>query len=204
MIHELRTYTLKPGSVPEFEARFKEALTIRMKYSKLAAFWHTEIGPLNQVLHLWPYDDLNHRTETRAAAVKEPSWPPDVGEYIVNMESEILIPAPFMRPLEPRQMGNIYEMRRYTYQPGVMPEVLKRWGEAVPHREKFSPLAACWYTELGGLNRLIHLWPYKDLNERASVRAASFKDPNWPPATRQWILTQENKILVPADFSPLK
>ena len=155
MIYEMRTYDLKPGTVPEFEDRFAEALPHREKYSKMAAFWHTEIGPLNQVIHVWPYEDLAERTKVRAEAAKDPNWPPRTSDVVLNMESEILIPAPFMRPLGEQQLGNIYEMRIYVYQPASIPEVVKRWAEAVPHREKYSPLAACWYSELGGLEQVV-------------------------------------------------
>ena len=53
MIIEMRTYTLKPGTLAEAEKRFGEALPIREKYSKLAAFFHSEIGPLNQIIHIF-------------------------------------------------------------------------------------------------------------------------------------------------------
>ena len=116
MIYEVRTYTLKPGSVPTFEENFAKALPHRLKYSPLAAFWHTEIGPLNQVIHVWPYESLDERTRIRAEAVQDPNWPPaNDPDMYVNMESEIFIPAPFMRPLGGDQaLGNIYEMRSYT------------------------------------------------------------------------------------------
>ena len=58
MIIEMRTYTLQPGSLATFEERFAKALPVRAKVSPLAAFWHTEVGPLNRVIHIWPYDDL--------------------------------------------------------------------------------------------------------------------------------------------------
>lgn len=45
MIYEMRTYSLVPGSLAEVEKRFGEAYQYRKKYSELAAFWHTEIGP---------------------------------------------------------------------------------------------------------------------------------------------------------------
>jgi hypothetical protein len=57
-IYEFRTYTLKPGSVAQFEKNFAEALPNRIKVSPLSAFWHTEIGPLNQVIHVWEYENL--------------------------------------------------------------------------------------------------------------------------------------------------
>ena len=34
MIYEVRTYTLKPGGTPQFEANFAEALPHRVKYSR--------------------------------------------------------------------------------------------------------------------------------------------------------------------------
>ena len=204
MIYEMRTYTLKPGTVPEYEAKFADALPHREKYSKLGAFWHTEFGPLNQVIHVWPYEDLEERARVRAEAANDPNWPPSSGGDIINMESEIMTPAPFMRPLGDQRLGNIYEMRIYRYQPGSIPEVIKRWSEAISYREQHSPLAACWYSELGELNRLFHIWPYKDMDERAAVRAESVKDPHWPPSTREFQLSQENKLLIPAAFSPMR
>jgi hypothetical protein len=108
-----------------------------------------------------------------------------------------------MRPLgEDQALGNIYEMRSYNYRVGSMPEVLKRWGEAVPHREELSPLAAAWYTELGGLNKWVHIWPYQDLGERDRIREEAVKSPHWPPPTREFLVSQETKILVPTAFSP--
>ena len=63
MIIEMRTYTLQPGTLAEVEKRFAEALPGREKHSKLAAFWHTEIGPLNQIIHVWAYESFEHRTD---------------------------------------------------------------------------------------------------------------------------------------------
>ena len=203
MIYEVRTYTLKPGGTAQFEANFAEALPHRVKYSPLGAFWHTDIGPLNQVIHVWPYEDLDERTRIREEAAKDPNWPPRSDGLILNMESEIFIPADFMRPMSDRALGNVYEMRSYTYQPGTMGEVLKRWAAAVPHREEYSPLAAGMYTELGGLNKWVHIWPYKDLEERNRVREEAGKNEHWPPPTREFLVKQENKIMMPAAFSPM-
>ena len=71
MIYEVRTYTLRPGTVAEFEERFAKRLPLREKHSKLGAFWHTEFGPLNQVIHVYPYDDLQQRTAVRAALAQD-------------------------------------------------------------------------------------------------------------------------------------
>ncbi len=202
MIYEMRTYTLRPGQVPEFEKRFGAAIPERTKHSPLGAFWHTEVGPLNQVVHIWPYKDTEERARVRQAAVSPGKWPPDVFDLIVSEESWLLNPAPFTRPMQPATMGNIYEMRMYTFKIGAIPEVIKRWGDAIADREKVSPLAGCFHTETGPLSLWIHIWPYADMNERSRLRAEAMKLPNWPPPTREFALKQENKILIPAEFSP--
>jgi hypothetical protein len=119
MIYEVRTYTLRPGgAVAEFEERFAKRLPLREKHSKLGAFWHTEFGPLNQVIHVYPYDDLHQRTAVRAALAQDTARQqlPGGGDLMVAQESEIMHPAPFMHPLGSRDYGtgNVYEMRTYT------------------------------------------------------------------------------------------
>ena len=203
VIYEMRTYDLKPGMVPEFAARYAAALPQRTKISPLGAFWSTEVGPLNQVIAVWPYADMVEREHARAEAATAGLWPPKVAELILREETWILNPAPFMRPLQPAQLGNVYEMRLYTVQLGQMAEVVRRWGESIAERQTLSPLAAGWYTDLGPLSIWIHVWPYKDLGERARVRASAQQLKNWPPPARELYTSQENKILVPADFSPL-
>ena len=204
MIYEVRTYRLKPGCVAECEQRFAAALPYREKYSPLGAFWHTEIGPLNQVIHVWPYETLQQRAEIRTQAAKDPHGPPKILDLVENMESEIFIPAPFMQPLGNRKLGSVYEMRTYIYQPGSMPEVLARWAEGISQRVQLSPLAACWYSEVGGLNKFVHIWPYTDLQERSRIRAEMRKLSQWPPKTQEFLVSQSNKILIPAAFSPMQ
>ena len=107
MIYEVRTYDLKPRAVPEVEKRFGELYEAkRRKYSELAAFFHTEIGPLNQIIHIWPYKDMQERTRIRAEAVKDKAWPPNIGEFILNMRSDIFIPFDISPELKPASVGD--------------------------------------------------------------------------------------------------
>ena len=100
MIYEVRTYTLRTGAVAEFEDRFAKRKPLREKHSKLGGLLHTEFGPLNQVVHIWPYNDLGHRTAVRDAMAKdaELSALPGGRDLIIAQEADILIPAPFMQP----------------------------------------------------------------------------------------------------------
>ena len=208
MIYEVRTYTLRAGAVAEFEERFAKRKPLREKHSKLGAFWHTDFGPLNQVIHAWPYDDLQHRTAVREAMAKDTELErlPGGRDLIVAQEADIMIPAPFMHAMGSRDYGtgNVYEMRIYTYAPGEIKAVLEAWGKAVPARDKLSPLAACWTSELGGLNKFVHVWVYPDVNARTRIREESRKGGQWPPQAGVRPMRQENKLLIPASFSPVR
>ena len=123
-------------------------------------------------LHLPHLDarDRQQRTAVRNALAKDAGRAqlPGGREFIVAQETDIMVPAPFMHPLGSRDYGtgNIYEMRVYTFAPGDIPKVLDGWAKAIDAREQYSPLAACWTSEIGGLNKFAHTWVYKDLNER--------------------------------------
>ena len=206
MIYEIRTYTLRPGGVSEFEERFAERKPYREKHSALGAFWHTEFGPLNQVIHVWPYEDLEERTRLRAEATKLEGWPPNTREFVVDQKSQVYIPAPFSPKLEPRQLGGLYEIRIYTMRPGAIPEQIERWSGQIGERTKLSPLVFAGHSELGDLNLWIHIWAYKDAAERFEVREKARREGIWPPrgGTPGRMLKQENMLVVPASYSPLR
>jgi hypothetical protein len=205
MIIEMRTYTLQPGTVAAFEERFGQALPARARVSPLAAFWHTEVGPLNRVIHVWTYDDQAARTRLRAEATKLDGWPPNVREFITDQQSDIYVPAPFSPALEPRRLGGIYEIRIYTFKPGGIPAVIDRWKDHVARRNELSPLVGAWHSEVGGLNKWCHIWAYKDAGERFRIREEARAKGIWPPPSSgpSMMLKQENMLVVPAAFSPL-
>ena len=77
MIYEVRTYPLKPRTVPEFIDPFGKAYENgRRQFSELGAFFCTEVGPLNEVVHIWPYKSFEHRLDVRAEGVAKGVWPP--------------------------------------------------------------------------------------------------------------------------------
>ena len=209
MIFELNTYFLKPAATGNFESRFEKLLPDFSGHLNLLASWHTEIGPLNRVIQVCSYKDLKHRTEDKKALAKNALWRDLVGSQgpVLKKGSEVVLPAPFMKPLSGRDFGkgNIYEIRIYTIQPGTMAEVLQAWTTAMPWREKFSPMAAWWYSESPRGDKFIQVWPYKDLSERDRVHLELARNPLGPPHPyRNSLLTQDIWILAPSSFSPVK
>jgi len=209
MIYEVRTYELKPRTLPEVLKRFGEAYEKRKAFSQLYAFWYTEIGTLNQIVHVWPYRDLEERNRIRAEAVKAGVWPPKTQEFFVSMRTEIMIPWGDVPPVKPGGIGPFFEMRTYTYQAGDLAKIQANWTKALPKRLEFSPLAALWYSEIGALNTFVHVWPYQSLDQRMDVRKRAVESGHWPPPRGEGdgayhLLRQETKILLAAPFSPLQ
>ncbi len=205
MIYEICTYGIIPWSLAEVEKRFGEAYEYRKKYSELAAFWHTETGPLNEIIHVWPYRDMGERARVRAEAAKEPNWPPKLDDFIRTMHSEILVPFPFSPLLKPGKFGPIYEIRIYTIKLGLLPDLMKAWESKLPGRMKLSPLAVAGTVDLGESNRLIHIWPYTSFAQREAVKLQWKQLGVWPPTgMAERLLTQMSKFVGPASFSPMQ
>ncbi len=215
MIYEVRTYDVQPHSIPEVEKRFGEAYEYRKKVSPLAAFFHTEIGPLNQIIHIWPYKDVAERDRLRAEAIKacDGHWPPKISEFIVAQRTDIFLPFSFSPEIKPGRMGPFFEMRTYTVANAhEMPKMEKAWEAALPERLKVGPVVGIWRSEFGALNKFLHIWPYKSLNERNEIRDKSRDTGAWPPSVTAKklgmpyakIVQQENKIVMPSAFSPLQ
>lgn len=76
MIAEQRTYTLQHGKMNEYLERFEaHALPLLKEHlGHLLGFFVSEIGPLNQVVHLWMFDSLADREQRRAALEADPRW----------------------------------------------------------------------------------------------------------------------------------
>ena len=211
MLYDLRTYTLKAGTGAGFLKRFEAALPYResIAASKLGGFFQTEFGRLNQFVFIWLYDDFAHYEQVRTVIAADSSgkWPPDLRGIVVERESALLTPAPFMREWTgPQQLGGAYELRICTHEQGALGEIYRLWGEALSAREQLSPLVGAWSGESGPLNTFYHLWAYESLDERKRVRATAAGDPKykWPPATSPLMVRQESKVLIPVSFSPLQ
>jgi hypothetical protein len=212
MIYELRTYTLRPGTLADM---VKAASTVSRdirgdNYGKLEGYWSTEIGPLNQVLHLWSYKDYDERTRLRADLSKNPRWGSEYLPLIrgLLMRQDIRLMNALIAPIAPATTGNIYELRNYRAKPGG---AVRQWLEiftgALKHREKYSKIVGLWQTEAGQPNEVCHMWAYADLNARARARGDAANDPGWKEflgKSGSFLDEMHSTILLPAPHSPLK
>ena len=210
MIYELRTYTTKPGQAM-VHVNNSGSLGREIRgddYGKLVGHWVTEIGPLNQSIHMWEYNDLIERAEKRAALAKLNRWQneyrPANGGVIIRQDIRLMNAV--IGPKAPESGGNVYEFRNYRLKTGAIGKWCALFTAAMEHREKYSKIVGLWQTEAGQPNEVCHIWAYKDLATRMEARAGAAADPGWQAFLKEGgplIEEMWSTLMLPAAHSPL-
>jgi hypothetical protein len=97
MIIDVRTYTLIPRKLVTYLELFeKHALPVMKRHGlELMGYYVSQIGPLNQVVHLWRYDSLADMERKRTARDADPAW----GEFLAATQGMIMVQeSKVMRP----------------------------------------------------------------------------------------------------------
>jgi len=103
-----------------------------------------------------------------------------------------------------QELGGLYELRMYTYSAGATSGVAETFASAYPGRHQVYPVGGIWTSDLGNLNRLYQLFPYKNWEHRDEVRRELREKQLWPPHTEARPVTQLVRHMIPAAFSPLR
>ncbi len=103
----------------------------------------------------------------------------------------------------------IVEERTYTLKPGTLHIYYQDYDPVGLDIQKriLGNLIGYFATEIGELNKLVHLWGYDSLAERERRRGELAKDADWLAYLKQSpdiIVARETRIRVPAPFSPIK
>ena len=103
MIVEQRTYTTHPGKWRAYLALYEaEGMEIQKRIlGRMVGYYYSDVGQLNQIVHLWAYEDLNERAERRATLMQDAAFLSYVQKMLPllqSQESRILQPASFFKP----------------------------------------------------------------------------------------------------------
>jgi hypothetical protein len=104
MLVDLRRYTIVPGQLKPYLAIYEaQGLPVQRRHlGDPLGYFITEVGQLNQVVHLWGYEDFADRQRKRGAMEKDPEWTAykqktAEGRFIHNQENQLLISAPWSK-----------------------------------------------------------------------------------------------------------
>ncbi|CRL20608.1 NIPSNAP [Penicillium camemberti] len=97
-LFELRSYTLHPGNLLEWETHWRRGLKARREVMEGVGAWFVQIGELNTVHHLWQFANLEERKICREQSWGVEGWAETVHKtvpLIQSMQSRILVPMPW-------------------------------------------------------------------------------------------------------------
>jgi hypothetical protein len=198
--YDVTILSVRPGTHPQALAVLGRTLP---NDQNLLACWYSEIGKVNQVLLIRTMTDPAAALDLRFAALKEKS-PFGIGEFITGMAMDTYVSFDFMPAMRHGEFGPCYEVRTYELKPDGLAPTIELWRKAVPGRMTVSPLLAAM-TSVTGPIRFIHIWPYKNFEERARLRAKAAAEGVWPPPGGPGhLVSQQVDIYLPASFSPMR
>ena len=103
----------------------------------------------------------------------------------------------------------IVEQRDYHIHTGKLPELVRLYETEgiLIQQEILGGLVGAFTTDVGALSTYTTLWRYESYAEREERRARLQADERWQEFLRKvqpLMHTQQNRILVPLSFSPLR
>jgi hypothetical protein len=92
---DLRVYTIRLRKMAKFIDVFDRlAMPVQLKYlGRPLGIFSSAVGPLNQVVHLWGFNDMGDFERRHAARDKDPDWPAylEASEHLITAQENRLI-----------------------------------------------------------------------------------------------------------------
>jgi len=213
---DLRTYRIRRGGMPLF-LRLAETIVLPVMLRHIGpplAYYVTDIGPQDEVMHLWGFDSLGDMEARRRARNLDPQWP----QYAVASEGlierqetrvvrRVAFPVLDDAPA-PDAAKTVVEFRITSIRRGTMVDfqrILLAIALPVQLRHLGAPVAL-YVSEIGPQNELIQLWAFDSLADLETRRAARDREPAWAEylaATESMITSELTRAVRRVQFGAL-
>ncbi|KAK9459499.1 NIPSNAP-domain-containing protein [Lipomyces oligophaga] len=214
-VHEITYHHVKPGSSPEYVQLVSEAYpqiaADPLNKVKLVGSWRVVVGDQDTFITIWEYNGYAGYHETNYRIHNDPAFVgylsqlrPMLRSRVNNIVQEFSF---WGGTAVPHNLGGLFELRSYDLQPGRLLEWESSWKRGIEHRRKVMEPVGAWFSQLGDLNKVFHLWQFADLEHRRISRDKCWDLKGWADTVHETvplINKMESNILVPLPFSPLK
>uniref|UniRef100_A0A8B9K0M7 Nipsnap homolog 2 n=1 Tax=Astyanax mexicanus TaxID=7994 RepID=A0A8B9K0M7_ASTMX len=177
---------------------------------ELVGTWNTWYGEQDQAVHLWRYrggypalTEVMNKLRNNKEFME---YRKERGKMLLSRRNQLLLEFSFWNEPVPRPGPNIYELRSYQLRPGTMIEWGNYWARAIRYRQHNREAVGGFFSQIGSLYMVHHLWAYKDLQSREATRNAAWHHEGWNEAvyyTVPLIQHMESRIMIPMKSSPL-
>ncbi|XP_074646298.1 protein NipSnap homolog 3B-like [Tubulanus polymorphus] len=206
-IYELRQYTIISKDARKAIQAANENIHNRMKHSKCTGFWLSELGGLNEFIHIWEYESLAQRATVRKNLSEDPGFigmTEKLFPYFQSMTNAVTVPMSWFPTIkEVTTSTGIYSMESWVVADSTHSyEGVEKYYKHVEANYD-AQLVGALRTIFGPVvNSAILLWKYNNLDTAAKIQCDSFKDSRLKVTTGEYKVS--SKVLSSMPFSPLK
>jgi hypothetical protein len=170
----------------------------------LIASMETFIGDLDEAIHIWKFNGYGEYQQIQKQILDYPkhcSYLKDIKKMIRFRKTQICLEFAFwqdsIKPIEP---GGIYELRSYRLKSGKLLEWQQSWKVGLKCRAQYCHPVGAWFSQLGDLNYVHHMWHYPDLAQRKLSREGAWKSEGWAETvytTAPLVEVMQSRIMSP-------
>ncbi|TDL28080.1 NIPSNAP-domain-containing protein [Rickenella mellea] len=212
-VHAFEIHRVRPDATEQYKQAAESYYTAIKSdpnlHVKLTGSWETVVGELDTYVHILEYE--NYAGYDRSTALMRDSEHLKAYNrmlpFLTSRSSQLNQEFAFLPSSPPRTQGGIFELRSYQLQPGALLEWEHVWRRGIDARRKFVEPVGAWFSQVGRLHQVHHLWQYPNLESRKETRENAWQLDGWSDTvhkTAQLAKYMDAFILVPLPFSPLK
>uniref|UniRef100_A0AAQ5XWY0 NIPSNAP domain-containing protein n=1 Tax=Amphiprion ocellaris TaxID=80972 RepID=A0AAQ5XWY0_AMPOC len=214
-LYKIQFHNVKPECLDAYNKLCEDVLpSIHAdKYypCELVGTWNTWYGEQDQAVHLWRYrggypaltEVMNKLRQNKEFT----AYRKERGKMLLSRRNQLLLEFSFWNEPVPREGPNIYELRSYQLRPGTMIEWGNYWARAIGLRQHNREAVGGFFSQIGNLYMVHHLWAYKDLQSREDTRNAAWQEEGWHEVvyyTVPLIQHMDSRIMIPTKASPMQ
>ncbi|TBU34385.1 NIPSNAP-domain-containing protein [Dichomitus squalens] len=212
-VHGFEVHKVKPDSVQEYK-KAAEAYYTAIKddpelHVKLTGSWETVVGDQDVFYHILEYENYSgyDKTTQKIKNSEHLNAYRKLIPYLTSRNQQLCQEFAFFPTVPPRAEGGIFELRTYQLHPGTLLQWEHTWRKGIEARRKFVEPVGAWFSQVGRLHQVHHMWQYPDLQSRKELRERAWVLDGWSETvskTAEFSMLMDSIILEPLPFSPLK
>lgn len=160
--------------------------------------------------HIWEYDGYAGYDASDAALANSTllnEFTAAIRPTLRHRSNWICQEFAFWPTAKAKNDGGIYELRTYHLQPGKLLEWEQHWRKGLEARRRYTEPVGAWFTQIGGLHTVFHVWHYPSLEKRKETRDAAWQVETWNHTVSETVKLIDKmhaQIMKPLPFSPLR
>jgi len=212
-VHGFEVHRVKPGDVDSYKAAaqdyyasIKDDPELRVK---LTGSWETVVGEQDTFVHILEYENYDGYDVT-TSKIRNSDYINAYKKmipYLNSRTSQLCQEFAFLPTSPPHAEGGIFELRCYQLKPGTLLDWESAWRKGIEARRKYVEPVGAWFSQVGRLHQVYHLWQYPDWKTRKEVREKAWQLDGWAETvskSSQYSKFMDSSILKPLPYSPLK